>query len=52
MNRFSANITKFMEQDWTRLRADHVRHLAPFANQYRTLNPDIKMFSVGSAYLS
>ena len=48
---FSANITKFMEQDCdTVFVLTMYATFAPFANQYRTLNPDIKMFSVGSAY--
>ncbi len=48
---FSANITKFIDADCdTVFVLTMYATFAPFANQYRTLNPDIKMFSVGSAY--
>ena len=48
---FSANITKFMQADCdTVFVLTMYATFAPFANQYRALNPDIKMFSVGSAY--
>ena len=48
---FSANITKFIDADCdTVFVLTMYATFAPFANQYRALNPDIKMFSVGSAY--
>lgn len=48
---FSANITKFIDADCdTIFVLTMYATFAPFANQYRALNPDIKMFSVGSAY--
>lgn len=48
---FSANITKFMEADCdTIFVLTMYASFAPFAIQYRALNPDIKMVSVGSAF--